>query len=367
MTHYGESAIAFNSDNGTAYDIYGADSGSLLSGFRKSQTGNNKLKWEQSGQMNAGIDLGFFANKLTGSLDLFVKNTKDILISPLYLAAIGEGGNRYVNGASMQTKGFEILLGYQDAISKLNYSVTGNLGHYRDKITELPTVVLNSYPGNVEQNILGRSMNSIFGYVTDGIFKNQEEVDQHAIQPGKGIGRLKYKDLNDDGTVNTLDQRYLGISTPRYEYGINLNLSYKNFDFTAFFQGVFGREVNNVFKRRTDFSSLWAGINYGKRTLDAWSPDNPGSTIPAVTLVDNNNEGRLSTYFIENGAYMKLRQISLGYNLPDIKHIRSSRLYLTADNLLTFKHSSFTSEDPENPGNGFPRPRNITLGLSINL
>ncbi|WP_439581227.1 SusC/RagA family TonB-linked outer membrane protein [Dyadobacter bucti] len=367
MTHYGESAIAFNSDNGTAYDIYGADSGSLLSGFRKSQTGNNNLKWEQSGQMNAGIDLGFFANKLTGSLDLFVKNTKDILISPLYLAAIGEGGNRYVNGASMQTKGFEILLGYQDAISKLNYSVTGNLGHYRDKITELPKVVLNSYPGNVEQNILGRSMNSIFGYVTDGIFKNQEEVDQHAIQPGKGIGRLKYKDLNDDGTINTLDQRYLGISTPRYEYGINLNLSYKNFDFTAFFQGVFGREVNNVFKRRTDFSSLWAGINYGKRTLDAWSPDNPGSTIPAVTLVDNNNEGRLSTYFIENGAYMKLRQISLGYNLPDIKYIRSSRLYLTADNLLTFKHSSFTSEDPENPGNGFPRPRNITLGLSINL
>lgn len=367
LTHYGEAAIAGSADNGTAYDIYGADSGSLLSGFRKSQTGNNNLKWEESGQVNAGLDLGFFSNKLTGSLDFFVKNTKDILISPVYLASIGEGGNRWVNGASMQTKGFELLLGYQDAISKVNYSITGNIGHYRDKIKHLPAVVVSSYPGNVEQNILGRSMNSIFGYVSDGIFKSKEEVDQHAVQPGKGIGRLKFKDLNGDGTINTLDQKYLGISTPRYEYGINLNLSYKRFDFTAFFQGVLGRDVNNVFKRRTDFSSLWAGINYGKRTLDAWTVDNPNATIPAVTLVDNNNEGRMSSYFIENGSYLKLRQISLGYNLPDIKHIKNSRLYLTADNLLTFKHSSFTSEDPENPGNGFPRPRNITLGLSISL
>jgi TonB-linked SusC/RagA family outer membrane protein len=367
MTHYGESAIAFNSDNGTAYDIHGADSGPLLSGFRKSQTGNNNLKWEQSGQMNAGLDLGLFSNKLTASLDFFVKNTKDILISPVYLATIGEGGNRWVNGASMQTKGFEVLLGYNGAVSKLNYSVTGNLGHYRDKIKHLPTVVVSSYPGNVEQNILGRSMHSMFGYVADGIFKNQEEVNQHANQPGKGIGRLKYKDLNNDGQINSLDQKYLGISSPRYEYGVNLNLNYGKFDFTAFFQGVFGREVNNVFKRRTDFSSLWAGINYGQRTLDAWSVDNPESTIPAVTLVDNNNEGRMSSYFIENGSYLKLRQISLGYSLPQIKFIKSSRLYLTADNLITIKHSSFTAQDPENPGNGFPRPRNITLGLSVNL
>lgn len=367
MTHYGESAIAFNSDNGTAYDIYGADSGSLLSGFRKSQTGNNNLKWEQSGQLNGGLDLGLFGNKLTGSLDVFVKNTKDILISPVYLAAIGEGGNRWVNGASMRTKGFEALLSYQNAVGKLNYSITGNIGHYRDKIMNLPSVVVSSYPGNTEQNILGRSMNSIFGYVADGVFKSQEEVDMHATQPGKGIGRLRFKDLNGDGSINTLDQKYLGISTPRYEYGFNFNLNYKNFDFTAFFQGVMGREVNNVFKRRTDFSSLWAGINYGKRTLDAWSVDNPNSTIPAVTLVDNNNEGRLSSYFIENGSYLKIRQASIGYNLPQIKFVKSSRLFLTADNLLTIKHSSFTSEDPENPGNGFPRPRNITLGLSVNL
>src|SRR5690606_31490275 len=151
-------------------------------------------------------------------------------------------------------------------------------------------------------NILGRSVNSMFGYVADGIFKTQEEVTNHASQPGKDIGRLRYKDLNGDGDINDLDQTYIGVSAPLYEYGVNVALEYKKFDFSAFFQGVFDRDVNNGIKQRTDFSSLWAGINYGERMLNAWTPDNPNATIPAATLVNDNNEGRMSTYFVENGA-----------------------------------------------------------------
>lgn len=369
LTHYGENEIAFNSDNGTAYDISGVDSGPLPSGYRKTQSGNDNLKWEETSERNIGLDFSIIKNKISGSFDYFFRNTKDILISPAYLAAVGEGGNRFINGASMKTKGFEAFLKYNDHVGAVNYSITANIGHYKDQITHLPADVINSYPGNTEQNILGRSMHSIFGYVADGIFKSQEEVDAHANQPGKGIGRLKFKDLNGDGSINSLDQKYLGVSSPTYEYGTNINLEYKNFDLRIFFQGIFGREVNNVFKRRTDFTSLWAGINYGTRTLGAWSPDNPNSTIPAVTLVDNNNEGRLSSYYIDNGAYLKLRQASLGYTVENLKFIKNARVYVTGDNLLTLKDNSgdnsFTSPDPENPYNAFPRPRSLTLGVNL--
>jgi len=201
--------------------------------------------------------------------------------------------------------------------------------------------------------------------VTDGIFKTQEEVQQHAEQPGKKVGRLRYVDLNDDGVINTLDQRYLGVSSPRLEFGLNLNLDYKRFDVSLFFQGVGLRDVNNTFKRRTDFASLWAGINYGRRILDAWSEDNPNSTIPAATLVDSNNEGRLSTYFIESGAYVKLRQASVGYTIDGVRFVKNIRFYVTGDNLITIKAKSFTAKDPENPYNGFPRPRNVTAGLNL--
>lgn len=370
-SHYGEATNAFNSDNGTAYDITGADSGPLPSGFRRTQSGNNNLKWEETSEANIGIDFGFFDHKLTGSIDYFNKNTHDILISPAFLAVRGEGGNQFVNGASVEVTGFEMLLKYREQLGQFNFSVTGNIGHYKDKITELPADVVRSYPGNAEKTILGRSMNSWFGYVTDGIFQNAQEVDEHAEQPGKEIGRIRYKDLNGDGTINALDQDYLGTSTPKYEYGVNLQADYKGFDVRLFFQGVSGIIVNNSFKRRTDFTALWAGTNYGTRTLDAWTPQNPASTIPAVTLTDNNNEGRLSTYFLDNGSYLKLRLASIGYTLNDFIGIRNTRLFLSGENLLTLKDNSgmdaFTSPDPENPNQTYPRPLNITLGINLSF
>jgi TonB-linked SusC/RagA family outer membrane protein len=371
QTHYGESAIAFNSDNGTAYDMYGADTGSLLSGYRKSQTGNNNLKWEGTSELNFGVDLAIANTGLSASFDYFNRKTNDILISPSYLAVQGEGGNRWLNGATVENKGFEILLEYRGNMRDFSYGANFNIGHYADKITELPEDVIKSYPGNAEKNILNRSMNSLFGYVADGIFKTQEEVDQHATQPGKKIGRLRFKDLNHDGKIDLLDLDWLGTSTPKYEFGLNLNANYKNFDFNVFFQGVLGRTVYDSFKRYTDFSSLWAGTNWGERTLDAWSPDNPDSDIPASTLVDENDEGRYSSYFLSNGSYMKMRRITLGYSLKNMSVIRQLRFYVTGENLWTIKDTkgsnAFTSPDPENPGNGFARPQNITFGINITL
>ena len=370
-TYYGLGAMPFTSDNGTAYDIAGADSGPLASGFRQIQNGNDNLRWESTTEQNIGLDFGFLNQKLTGSIDYFNRATDDILISPAYLAVQGEGGTQFVNGASVKTKGFEIALGYRDQAGAFNYSVIGNLGHYHDKITDLPDNVVHSYPGNSEQTILGHSMNSIFGYVADGLFQNKKEVDNSAEQPGKGIGRIRYADLNNDGVINTLDQRYLGISSPLYSFGLNLQGEYKGFTLSIFFQGVAGISVYDERKRFSDFTDLWAGTNYGKRTLDAWTPENSSSTIPAVTLTDNNTEGKQSSYFIENGAYLKLREVSLGYLIKNVGHLNPIRVYVTGQNLLTVKDNSgadaFTSPDPEDSGYGFPRPRKITFGFNLSF
>lgn len=359
-------------DNGSAYDINGSGSGQLPSGFTRIQQGNDSLKWESTKESNFGIDFGLFGNKLTGSVDYFVKQTSDILISPGYLAVQGEGGNYWFNGASMENKGFEALLSYSGNISRdLAFTVTGNFSTYRNKVTYLPDQVLTSYPGNgTDKTILDRSINSSFGYIADGLFTTQKEVDESPAQTGKGLGRIRYRDLNGDNIIDDRDRDYIADGNPDFIYGLNVELSWKNFDLSFFLQGVQGIQVYNDFKTFTDFSSLWVGSNWGERTLDAWTPANSSSTIPALTLVNRNNEGRASTYFYEDGSYLKLRNIQLGYNLRQALRntpIQNARVFLQGSNLLTIKSKGFTAADPEAPGHSFPIPAIVTAGFNISL
>lgn len=360
----------FTADRGTAYDITGAGTGTLPSGFVKVQEGNNNLKWETTKESNFGIDFGLFNQNLTGSVDYFIKNTTGILITPGYLAVIGEGGYQTFNGGSMQNKGIEAIVTYQGQLNKdLSYIVSANIATYRNKVTYLPSDVLTAYPGNGStQTILGHSINSVYGYVEQGLFTSQDEVTNSATQPGKGLGRIRYKDLNNDGVINADDQTYISTGDPNYMYGLNINVKYKNFDLAAFFQGVQGIKVYNSYKTYTDFTSIWPGTNWGTRVLNAWSPQNTSSTIPALTLVDNNNEGRTSTYFLENGSYMKLRNLQIGYNLKNALRkikIQNARVYIQGSNLFTVKSKSYTATDPENPSGAYPIPSITSIGLDL--
>jgi TonB-linked SusC/RagA family outer membrane protein len=360
----------FGDDGGTAYDISGAGSGTLPSGYVKTQQGNPNLKWETTKESNYGMDFGLFNQKLTGSVDYFVKNTTGILVTPGYLAVIGEGGYQTYNGGSMQNKGIEAILTYDGQINKdLSFTVSGNIATYRNKVTYLPPAVVTAYPGNgTTKTIVGHSINSIYGYETQGLFTSAAELTNSATQAGKGLGRIRYKDLNGDGVINSDDQTYITSGDPDYTYGLNLNVRYKDFDLAAFFQGVQGIQVYNSYKTYTDFTSLWPGTNWGTRTLNAWTPQNSKSTIPALTLVDNNNEGRTSTYFLENGSYMKLRNLQIGYNLKNaLKKLKVSnaRVYLQGSNLFTVKSKSYTGSDPENPGGAYPIPAITTIGLDL--
>ena len=374
-SNYGEAGFGGQS-YGTSYDIEGSNGGKTLpSGFKRNQLGNDDLKWETTTQTNLGVDFGMFRNALYGSFEWYFKKTKDILVFMPGIGVMGEGSSQWINAGEVENKGFEFNIGYRGNIGDFHYDLSGNVGTYRNKVTKLPeTIAANgTFGGNGVKSVIGHAMYSQVGYVYDGIFKSQEEIDNHATQNGAGLGRIRWKDLDNSGVINEADQTWIYDPTPDFTWGLNIYLQYKDFDLTMFWQGVQGVDVISDLKKETD---LWSGLNIsnlnkGDRLLNAWTPQNNGSNIPAISTMDNNNEKRVSTYFVENGSFAKLRTIQLGYNLPKTicnkMYMERLRLYLSAQNLLTIKSKKFTGVDPENANYGYPIPLNITFGLNVSF
>lgn len=378
VPYYGVNGDYIWAKNGiwnTSYDIAGNGAGQLQSGFKRDRIGNQKLKWETTTQTNIGLDFGFFNQALYGSAEYYIKKTKDILVEPPYAAVKGEGATQWVNGAGIENKGFEFSLGYRNTTSfGLSYDINANISTNRNKVTELPESVINAYGGNGKwDNILGRPYQSFYGHVADGIFKSQDELDKHVQQGGKAIGRIRYADLNNDGVINEDDRTWIGDPYPDFAYGLNVNLEYKNFDLMFFLQGLHNVDVINDVKRSTDFWSIFdVYSNKGRRLLDAYDPvTNPNSNIPSISALDTNNEARFSTYFVENGSYLKMRNVQLGYTLPKsvVSKLKINRLrtYVSAQNLFTIKSKSFTGQDPENPNFGYPIPMTFTFGINASF
>ena len=363
---------------GSTYDIAGTNGGYILpNGYVRDQRGNDDIKWETTMQHNIGVDFALMRNEIYGSFDWFHKKTTDILLFMNGIASMGEGGSQWINAGEVKNVGWEFSLGYRHKLANgFSWDINGNISRYTNEITKLPgTVAANGrFGGNGVKSVIGHPMYSQVGYIADGIFKSQEEIDNHATQQGAGLGRIRWKDLDGDGKITEADQDWIYDPTPDFTWGLNVYLQYKDFDFTMFWQGVQGVDVDcRGFKSQTDF---WANsninvpyLNKGVRTLDAWSPANPGSDIPALTTADNNNEGRVSSYYIENGSYAKLRTVQLGYNLPksftEKIRLERLRLYISAQNLITIKSGKFSGVDPENPGFNYPIPLNLTFGLNV--
>src|SRR5690606_34994777 len=215
----------------TSYGLAGNETGTLYSGYRRMRIGNQNLKWEATRQTDIGLDFGFFSNRLTCSFDYFYKFTDGMLYEPPYLGAIGEGGYQWINAANMTNKGVELIVTYMgNPSSDFSYSVTGNISSFRNKVDDLPESVKFTYGGNgLDDDILGRPLNSFYGFVADGLFTTQDEVDNSAEQPGKGLGRIRYKDLDNDGRITwEHDRTWIGVSDPDFTYGLNFDARYKN-------------------------------------------------------------------------------------------------------------------------------------------
>jgi len=355
---------------GTAYDLNGADTGNLPSGFVSTQAANPALKWETTDELNVGVDFGFFQERLVGAFDYFYNETSDILIRPPVTSAVGEGQLRFLNGATKENRGWELSLAYNGNRGKdFTYTVSTSFSRFRDKITKLPEEVRTAFPGNVEQTILGHSELSIFGYRTNGLFQSQEEVDNHASQVGAAPGRIRYVDLNNDGKIDALDQEFLGTQLPGLEYSLRVDLGYKNFDFSLFGSGIAGRVG---FDSYTFYNNFIRGReNVGPGVFDGWTPQHTNTDVPALSLADANNETRTSDYFMVNTSYFKLRNIQLGYTLPPtvldkVQGLRNVRVYLLAQNLFWFKSKDFEGPDPERTDiNTIPIPTTYTVGLNV--
>lgn len=355
---------------GTAYDLNGNNTGNLPSGFVSIQAANSELKWEETKEINIGVDFGLFQNKLIGSFDYFTRDTEGILIKPPVASAIGEGQERFVNGASTQTDGWELSLAYSNSLENgLYFAVSSNLGAFQDKITFLPEEVRAAFPGTAENSIIGQSQFSIFGFRTEGLFQSQEDIDSHATQVGSRPGGIKFSDLNNDGVIDSRDRDFIGNTLPDLEYGLRIDLGYKNFDFSIFGSGVAGRIGLDPYIFWNNF--VQGRDNAGPGTLNAWTPTNTGSDIPSVSLAFNDLS--TSDYLFRNNSYFKIRNMQFGYSLPESlinkwAGMSSSRIYLQGENLFWFTPKDYIGSDPERTDvNRIPVPTVLSIGLNINF
>ena len=368
------STYIFNTGNG-AYDLSGTNS-STTAGITLASTGNPELKWETTYQNNIGIDLAFFNNALNVSADYYVKKTKDMLTIPPALDVAGENAAMWLNTGDMKNTGWEVTVAYRSPqYGDFSWNGSVNLSQYKNKL-----VTLNSrqkFIGGDQRLIPGQPMGVYYGYVCDGIFQSKEEVANHAAQTGAAPGRLIYRDLDGNGVIDDNDRCIIGDPNPDLSMGINLAFRYKAFALDMFFAGDFGFDIQNHMKRQLLSMNYGLGnTNRGVDILNAWTPSNTNTDIPALSLTDDNNESRFSTYYVEDGSYMKMKYLKLSYSLPKniISKIGASSLdvYGQVENVFTL--TKYTGLDPEIlPGeygahidNGaYPRPRTFTIGVNF--
>ncbi len=344
------------------YDYpYGGQSQSLQKGYAISKQGNDDVKWETTKQMDFGIDIRLFNNKLIFNADYFQKVTSDMLI-PFPAPSIG-GSAEYpwVNAGSVENKGYEFELSYRNKISDFKYEVSGNFAKVTNEVLTLSGQ--DAKPiigGEVDNNTfvtvteVGQAIGTFYVYQMDGIFQTQTDILTHAYQgPNVKPGDVKYKDLSGpdgtpDGTIDAYDRVHAGSAIPNFTYGLTINLYYKNFDFSAFFQGVQGNKVYMQINK--DIEGFYRAFPVTKRFYDDhWTPENTSNEVPRAAWGGATNNNRPSTRFLEDGSYGRLKNIQLGYTLPKTFSnkilIEQFRIYVSAQNLFTI--TKFSGLDPE--------------------
>tara|TARA_R110002020_G_scaffold174704_4_gene366227 strand:- start:14144 stop:17344 length:3201 start_codon:yes stop_codon:yes gene_type:complete len=356
-------------------------SGGATQGAILQAAGNPNLKWETSETTNFGIEMGFFENRLNLSAEYFTITTKDLISQngSLYSSTSIDAAPPYVNIGSIENKGVDATLSYADQTnSGFSYGVDINFSSYKNEVIDLISAFQTGFggfrtTGTVTRTQAGQPISSFYGRIVDGIFASEAEVAAAASQgfatPADGVGRFQYRDLNDDGVINDDDRTFIGSPHPDFTYGVNLTFGYKGFDMSAFFQGSQGNDIFNNEKVYTDFPSFF-DANRSVRVLDSWTPTNLDAELPALSRGITNNEGAANSFFVEDGSYMRLKNLQIGYTfneqISNILGMDSVRFYLQGTNLFTL--TGYDGVDPE------LQPRfldngaidNLTIGVSDN-
>lgn len=339
------------------YDISGSNNSAQL-GFRQVRNGNPNTGWEKNIVSNLGVDVSLLNYKLNLSIEYYRKFI-DGLLFPLPLPATAGGAiPPTVNIGNIQNSGMDVTGNYKVQVNNnLNFDIGLNITTYRNEVVNIPDPgffdTSGSRNGNLVRNQEGHPVSSFFGYDIIGLFSSDEDVLASPTQDGAAPGRFKYRDVNGDGRITPDDRTFIGNPNPDFTYGLNLRLNYKNFDFSTIFFGSQGNEVLNLVKWYTHFFS---GFRAGKSNalLNAWTPENPDTNIPKIESSGSFSTSNVpNSYYIEDGSFLKLRSIVLGYRfLPSSLErigVNSARLYLQASNL--FMITNYSGLDPELGGN----------------
>jgi TonB-linked SusC/RagA family outer membrane protein len=354
--------------------ILGANQ-SVVIGYHPSSINNNDFKWETTYQTNIGLDAGIWKNKLTFTFEYFNKYTKDIL-QILPMPGIAGTSGSLTNIGEMKNTGLEFSGSLNDQVGDLKYSISGNVGTLKNEVLKLfdnDAPITSGY----SRTEVGRSIGELYGYVTDGIFQNQAEIDAYKMQPLAKPGDVKFKDIDKDGSLTSKDMDFLGSPIPSLTYGLNIDLEYKEFDFSMSLVGVAGNYI--YYSGNTYLINGGNNFNKSKSILNRWQKDGDMTKIPRVSVKNSNDNFRQSDLFVESGAYTRLGNIQLGYSVsPELTKkvgLQSLRIYFSANNLFTI--TKYSGYDPEinisnalNAGNDqitYPVPRTILFGINVTL
>lgn len=323
--------------------------------------GNPNLRWETSETFNIGAELGFFDNALSVSLEYYQIQTEDLIVRNTNIisdTAI-DAQPPFVNSGSVENSGIDLNISYQNQTSDdFSYGVDLNVSTVDNEVTALinntPLIGDSSFRGGaITRTEVGQPISSFFGRVADGIYRSEAEVaagpDQGFANDAAGVGRLRYRDLNGDGVINDDDRDFIGNPTPDVTFGLNLNANYKNWDFSAFFAGTLGNDIYNYDKIFTDFATFPNG-NRNARVLDAFNATtNPNGSQPALSFTVLNNETVPNSFLVEDGSFVRLKNLVVGYTMPDSVSdklgVSSLRFYVNASNLFTI--TGYDGIDPE--------------------
>jgi TonB-dependent starch-binding outer membrane protein SusC len=350
----------------TAYPITGAPS-SITPGFAQTSTGNPDLRWETTKMLNIGVDARIL-NAFDVTFEWYDRKTTDILYGVQLPTTAGNIGSLAQNIGDMSNVGYDISIGYRGKAvnNQLNFGINATAGHYKNTMTRIDAnsntfiAGAGSRIGNITRTLVGYPISQFWGYTSDGVIQSGDANYLKEMGDAK-VGRLKFRDINGDGKINSDDEGVIGSPIPKLNYGLNLTANYKNFDFTMYFQGVYGNQIFNYLRYFTDFPAFQA--NYSKNMLYE-----AGKTYPALDRNDNYSSQR-STFYVESGSYFRGKNLTLGYTLPASMTSKVGmdrvRLYLQAQNLFTI--TKYTGLDPDvtivNLQEGYNSRRDLEMGV----
>ena len=339
---------------------------------------NSGIHWEEIEQFNAGVDLSFFNSRINVSLDGYIKNTKQMLVKAAFPITTGfeDTFDTYTNAGKVRNIGWELSASSVNLTGELGWETDLNVTYNKNKIIDLnsDTPLWRNQFGGAYATMLAADypINVFYGYVTDGIFQNMDEVKAHAVQPGAEAGDIRFRDLNNDGIINENDRTVIGNPNPTWLFSMNNRLTYKGFELSIYLQGVSGNKIYN--QTRSVMESMSAAYNQAASTADRWYGEGTSNSMPRAVWADPNGNNRISDRWVENGSYLRLKNVTLAYNFPDkwLKRINfeNARILVSCENVATI--TGYKGLDPEVGIDGidyssFPPSRVFNIGLSVNF